>query len=99
MPCVDLGLTIPTVPDLFLPNAGFNVSIPDISIDVPCCKFDIPIPGLNAAIAAANVLITQALAFGGAPLMAAVMTANEIIAQAQAEINKIRIRIPECPND
>lgn len=96
MSCVDLGLTLPTVPDFFLPNPSFNVPLP-IGIDGPCCSFQIPDPGINALIKAANAAVSTTLLTPG--IMAAVMTVNEMIGAAQNEINKLRIRIPQCPND
>lgn len=95
--CIDLSLTIPTIPDLLLPSAALLLTIPPF--DLPCCKFKIAIPALDQAIAATNAALAAGIATLGAPFIVTIAAANKVIALAQKQVNKVRIRIPTCPCD
>lgn len=92
MACLEMGITLPTVPDIFLGAPLIPaVPIPPGPVDLLCCHFEIPDPLINQQIAILNASIRGL----GPLLLPASMTINEIIAVAQAALDACQL--PDCP--
>lgn len=98
MTCISLGPpVIPTIPGFFL--AGPQFTGPVIGSGLTCCKFQVTIPELEALLATLNAAVALAMAGLSGGVMAQVMTINEVIHQAQIQLNKLVLNIPVCPID
>lgn len=99
MTCISIGPPVlPKIPDFLLTAPQLTLPLP-VGIDLPCCKFEVTIPGIDAALAAVNATIAAATFAAGAPVMAGVMALNVAIDQIQAQLNDLVLRIPRCPID
>jgi len=99
MSCISIGPPVlPKIPDFLLTAPVLTVPLP-VGIDLPCCKFEVTIPGIDAAVSAVNATIAAATFAASAPVIAGVMTLNIAIDQIQAQLNDLVLRIPRCPID
>jgi hypothetical protein len=100
MGCINLGPAIlPKIPNIFLPSAPF-LAMPLIPPGgVSCCRFQVAIPGLEQQLAVINLAVSGALLSLSSGAMVEIMTINEIITQAQIQLNKLVLNIPSCPID
>ena len=99
MTCVAIGPPVlPKIPDFLLTAPVLTLPFP-VGIDLPCCKFDIMIPGIDAALAAANAAISAVTLAGGIPVITGVMTLNTIRNQIQSQLDALVLSIPRCPVD
>lgn len=85
MACATLGLSVPSLPAIFLPS-GIAVSITFGEVGVTCCHYTIP---------GARVAIPMPLP--AAALAAAAAAVNAAIAAAMATLDQIQI--PSCPTE
>lgn len=102
MSCIDLELPppfnpIPTIPDIFLGLPALVVEFPPPIPGIPCCHFKLAVPGLDELIATVNLATSLACLALSAALMPEIIAVNEVIAIAQTQVNKVRLRIPDCP--
>ena len=99
MTCIAIGpLELPKIPDFLLTAPVLTVPFP-VGVDLPCCKFELTIPGLDLAVATVNAAIAATFAAAAAPVMVGVMTLNVAIDQIQAQLDDLVLRIPRCPID
>jgi hypothetical protein len=98
MTCVALGPPVlPTIPDFFL--AGPQFTGPVIGVDVTCCRFQITIPQLDAFLAGLNAAVATAMLGLSGGVMVQIAVINEVIHQAQIQLNQLVINVPSCPLD
>lgn len=98
MSCIALGPPVlPTIPGFFL--AGPQFTGPVIGVDVTCCKFQITIPQLDALLASLNAAIATAMLGLSGGIMVEIAVINEVINQAQIQLNELILNIPSCPLD
>lgn len=96
MACINLDLTIPTIPDFLLTPPQLVPIFPGLDATF-CCTFSIN-PGLiNGAIRIINAAVAGALKALSAGIMAAAMTINELIAVLQYLVNYAKQFAPSCP--
>ena len=96
--CIQFTVPIPDIPPVILPVPQFPPIAFPPGITLPCCKFSVVIPGLDAAIKGANAAIAAALGPVSAVVMAQINIANAALDQIQAQLNDI-LRLPKCPID
>lgn len=98
MSCVALGPPVlPTIPDFFL--AGPQFTGPVIGIDVTCCRFQVAIPQLDSLLASLNATVAAAMAGLSGGVMVEIAVINEVIHQAQIQLNQLVLNLPSCPLD
>lgn len=98
MPCVDLNLELPTIPDFLLAAPALPLIEFPIGADL-CCHFRVNDPGINAVIQGLNAAVAAAFAAGSAELMLVIAGLNEAILQGQYILDEIKDALPECPID
>lgn len=85
MACASLGLTPPTLPEIFLPS-GIAVSVDFGTVGVTCCHYTIP--GVRASIP---------IPIPAAVLATAAAAVNVAIKAALATLRTIQV--PDCPTE
>ena len=99
MTCTSIGpLVLPKIPDFLLTAPQLTSPFP-VGIDAPCCRFELTIPGIDAALALVNAAIAAQTAASGAPVIVGVMALNAAMDQIQSKLNELVLRIPRCPID
>lgn len=99
MSCISIGPPVlPKIPDFLLTAPTLTTPLP-VGIDLPCCKFEVTIPGLDLALAVVNTTIAVTFAAAAAPVMVGIMTLNTAIDQIQDQLNDLVLTIPRCPID
>lgn len=97
MTCLNFGpLQLPEIPDFLLAPPLLQIPLP-VGV-VLCCKFELNSPALMAALAALNATIAGAAGAVSASLMAIIIPANELIAEAQVILDQIHFSV-DCPLD
>lgn len=102
MSCLSIGpVELPQLPEFLLSAPVLTVPFPPTipEGEVLCCKFELNIPGIDAALALVNATIAAASAAAGAPVIVGVMALNAMMDQVQAQLNDLVLRIPNCPTN